>query len=122
MAAAAAATEKDGGRKQKAKQDAPDQTIPVPMWKLMVAFNRLKLNDCIEVYWVDENEWRVGRVTLKWSDLPNGVFLHVTWPNRPDLIPEELNLLDKTVYNRTRFFVAGKRTEREILTNGKEIL
>lgn len=82
--------------------------IAVPMDRLQREFALLGPKSSVDVYWVDEKEWRPAIVSLAWNDEEFGMTIYVTWPNHPKALPEELHLEDKTVYNRIRF---GKPTE-----------
>jgi len=56
----------------------------------------------LEIYWVDQKEWREANVTFAWSTEDNQYYLHIHFPNHPEALDEELNLSDPSIYKRVR--------------------
>jgi hypothetical protein len=69
--------------------------------RAVAIFSQLETDTEIQVYWVDQKMWLPATVVLAWDAGSEGLFVDVSWP-KIGALPEQLNLLDKTVLRRVR--------------------
>jgi hypothetical protein len=92
---------------------APDTGAPLDMKKLEEEFRHVRHTSDVEVYWVDEREWRLAVVNMHWDNRPEGMYLHVSYPHHPYAASEELNLLARHTRHRVRFLRHGLSRQGE---------
>ncbi len=114
----------------------PDMKKPVPMQRLLRdEWERYQSGKEIEVYWVDQREWRPAVVMMAWDSRPEGLFVEAKFVGYPgvangkavvcicmvcvadlslsvgSVYAEHLNLLNASEYNRVRLREIGHTPE-----------
>ncbi len=103
--------------RQDRDNDTPDMGATIKLTEIRRAYETYTIDSDIEVYWVDQREWRPAKVLLRWDNHEKGqLCLQVHFVGYSHGLDEELNLMDKTVYHRVRLRQLGITPEADRTT------